>query len=329
MKYPIGLILFFILGFNTLFAQQQPSEKNRLRIVDTLTSNEKTTRVPILLRSELDSIIAAQPVNVQENKEPVVKEETILGLSTPAIATAAILLFAIVLFLVLLLKRQKKIIRSSIAVRQELKELSQKIGNAEASSGPEKYAKQRAALEKKIEELTGEIERLRSSNKTALEDYQAIKEAIAAVYKIRNYPGYEKKKEEGQLVRELISTERSVAVYAFEKFLRPLIAVADANKNNPARMSKEDSDKLFDLLISLSLFYIEYLYLRIDELSVGGNIVERIGSHARGNGIDPDLLKKLNTDHGSRALAIRIALDKKGVGRLSYPVFDETNLNNA
>jgi hypothetical protein len=94
-------------------------------------------------------------------------------------------------------------------------------------------------------------------------------------------------------------------------------------------MSDEDSEKLFDLLISLSLFYIEYLYLRIDELSVGGHIVERIGSHAKGNGIDHELLKKLNTDHGSRALAIRIALDKKGIGKLSYPVFDETNLNNA
>jgi hypothetical protein len=328
MKYPIALIFLLMVAVSPAGSQQQPEKK--LRIVDTLTANEKTTRNPILLRSELDSIIAAQPVTIPQRTEPVTEDsETKFTLSTPAIIIGLILLAGIAFFLVLLLKRQKKIIKSSIAVRQDVRELAQKMNEDDAGPKSEKQVRQKAALEKKIEELTSEIERLTINNKAALEDYQAIKESIASVYKIRNYPGYEKKKGDGQLVKELIHTERSVAVYAFEKFLRPLISIADANKNNPARMSNEDSEKLFDLLISLSLFYIEYLYLRIDELSVGGHIVERIGSHAKGNGIDHELLKKLNTDHGSRALAIRIALDKKGIGKLSYPVFDETNLNNA
>jgi hypothetical protein len=128
-----------------------------------------------------------------------------------------------------------------------------------------------------------------------------------------------------------LSTEKSVAMHAFEKFLKPIIQIADANKNNPAKISKEDSDKLLELLISLSLYYIEYLYLRINELSVGGNIVQRIGGNGNGNGngIDPALLKKLNTEHGSRALTLRMALNKAGIDKLSYPVFDDTDLNNS
>ncbi|HRO72003.1 MAG TPA: hypothetical protein PK951_16545 [Chitinophagaceae bacterium] len=82
-----------------------------------------------------------------------------------------------------------------------------------------------------------------------------------------------------------------------------------------------------DLLISLGLLYIEYLYLRINELSVGGRIVERLGSLKNGNSLDPATLKELSTEHGSRALVIRMALDKTSIQKLSYPVFDETNLN--
>jgi len=40
------------------------------------------------------------------------------------------------------------------------------------------------------------------------------------------------------------------------------------------------------------------------------------------------LLKKLNKEHGSRALVLRMALNKSGISKLSYPVFDETDLNN-
>jgi hypothetical protein len=55
-------------------------------------------------------------------------------------------------------------------------------------------------------------------------------------------------------------------------------------------------------------------------------MVQRIGSN--GKGIDPALLKKLSMEHGSRALALRMALNKAGISKLSYPVFDETDLNN-
>ena len=63
-------------------------------------------------------------------------------------------------------------------------------------------------------------------------------------------------------------------------------------------------------------------------MSIGGKMVERIQGLSNGNGLDAALLKKLNTEFGSRALVIKIALEKTGLHQLSYPVFDETNLNN-
>src|SRR5262249_30099636 len=135
-----------------------------------------------------------------------------------------------------------------------------------------------------------------------------------------------KEKTEHQIIEDILKTEKTVANHAFEKFMKPMMAIADTNKNNPARMSEDDSRKMLELLVSLSLYYIEYLYLRVNELSVGGNMVQRIGSN--GKGIDPALLKKLNTEHGSRALALRMALNRSGIEQLTYPVFDETDLNN-
>ena len=38
-------------------------------------------------------------------------------------------------------------------------------------------------------------------------------------------------------------------------------------------------------------------------------------------------IKELNIEHGSRALVLRMVLDKTAIQNLSYPVFDETNLN--
>jgi len=125
-----------------------------------------------------------------------------------------------------------------------------------------------------------------------------------------------------------METENSVANYAYEKFLKPILEITDANKNNPAKVNDEDREKLLELLVSLSLLYIEYLYLRVNDLAIGGKMVERIQGLSKGNGLDPSLLKKLNTEYGSRALVLRMILDKTQLHKLSYPVFDETDLNN-
>ena len=129
-------------------------------------------------------------------------------------------------------------------------------------------------------------------------------------------------------MQSVLDTENIVANYAYEKFLKPILVITDTNKNSPARLNDTDREKLLDLLVSLSLLYIEYLYLRVNDLSIGGKMVERIKGFAGGNGIDNSLLKKLSSEFGSRALVIKMALNKVGIQRLTYPVFDETNLNN-
>jgi hypothetical protein len=159
------------------------------------------------------------------------------------------------------------------------------------------------------------------------QEYDAVRQQVAAGYKIKSYPGYDKTRTETETLKKLLDTEKSLATYAYENFFKPVVAITDANKNNPAGLSKEDREKLLELLISLSLFYIEYLYLRIHDLSFGGNMGERMRSISSGAAFDPALLKKLNTEHGSRALVLRMALDKTAIHQLSYPVFDETSLN--
>ena len=41
----------------------------------------------------------------------------------------------------------------------------------------------------------------------------------------------------------------------YQKYLKPLLAITDKNKNNPAKINKVDQEKLMDMLISLH-FYI-------------------------------------------------------------------------
>jgi cell division protein FtsB len=193
-------------------------------------------------------------------------------------------------------------------------------------------------LEGRINDLTAELHKLTKENENLdrvikeyngiQHEYDSLKHGLHKAYKIRNYPGYDKTKHETNAMQTVLDTENIVATYAYEKFLKPILSLTDTNKNNPAMLTENDRKKLLDHLLSLSLLYIEYLYLRINDLSIGGKMVERIKGFSSGNGIDTTLLKKMNTDHGSRALVVKMALAKAGVSTLSYPVFDETDLNN-
>ena len=71
MRYKI-YISFLLLLFSTGLLAQQPGTKH-IRIVDTLTPQEKAARNPIILKAEFDSLItqfnASQPQQVI--KEPI------------------------------------------------------------------------------------------------------------------------------------------------------------------------------------------------------------------------------------------------------------------
>jgi Sec-independent protein translocase protein TatA len=259
-----------------------------------------------------------------QQQEPVKEIVTQIPSWITVAGIAALFIIAVLLYL--LFGYHKRLTKTVSDLKRLIQNFEFYTTPASGSNTAERNTKGKTALEKKINELSAELEKEKEMNDSIMQEYTLVKQSIAEVYKVRNYPSFDKEKAEDQIIKDLLKTEKAVANHAFEKFLKPALAIMDANKNNPAKISKEESEKLLELLISLSLYHIEYLYLRINDLAVGGNIVQRIGSN--GKGIDPALLKKLNTEHGSRALALRMALNKSGIDKLSYPVFDETDLNN-
>jgi len=343
MRQKIGISLFFLLLVTGIYAQQQP-DKRSLRIVDTLTAQEKANRNPVILKAELDSLIkqynAVQiPLQVKEPaKEP--KDNTVLYM----FIALSVAIFLIVGLLYLSYKHQQKFNRTVLDLTRQLQYLGLNDNSSSTSTtmAKEKIKSSKTtatqSLEKKITDLNSELHKLTKENETLnrvvkeyngiQHEYDSLKHGITKTYKVRNYPGYDKNKADIPALNSVLETENAVATYAYEKFLKPLLAIIDSNKNNPAKINEEDSEKTLELLISLSLLYIEYLYLRVNDLSIGGKMVERIHGLKNGNGLDPSLLKKLDTEYGSRALVLRMILNKTQLNQLSYPVFDETDLNN-
>ncbi len=250
---------------------------------------------------------------------------------------AIIVLLGFVIYLVY--RHQHKINRTIAGLNEKMKRPEFNAGNGLHAVTKEKKAKAAPqSLENKIFDLNAELHKLSKENEGLnrvikeyngiQHEYDSLKHGILKTYKVKNYPGYDKTKDETLAMQGVLQTENSVANYAYEKFLKPILTITDANKNSPAKISTADRERLLDLLVSLSLLYIEYLYLRVNDLSIGGKMVERIKDCSNGNGPDISLLKKLNTEFGSRALVLKMALNKAELHQLSYPVFDETNLNN-
>jgi len=332
MRYKILIVLVIGLTGSGAYAQQ-PDVKT-IRIVDTLTVQEKTSRNPVILRSELDSLVRqfnnAHPVQVQL-KEPV--KETNGDTQIYMLAAVVVTLLLLAWLLYLFYRHQKKFNSTVAGFKRQLK-----YPDLYSDLPATKNKTAAKTLENKISDLNAELHKLTKENEGLnrvlkeyngiQHEYDSLKHGISKAYKVKNYPGYDKTKADNSIMQGVLDTEASVATYAYEKFLKPILVITDTNKNNPAKISEEDRQKLVDLLVSLSLLYVEYLYLRVNDLSIGGKMVERIQGFSNGNGLNPSLLKKLNTEHGSRALALRMALDKTGIHKLSYPVFDETDLNN-
>lgn len=340
MRNKILITLIISLALATGYGQQ-PGMK-AIRIADTLTPQEKINRNTVILRSELDSLLKV--FNTANQLPAKTNEET----NNNSFNYLSYILGASIIIIILLLllqysffRHRKKLSKTISGLKRELQhgEVSSPVPSSKDLNG--KFVKNKTAvqaLENKINEMSAELHKLTKENEglsRVLKEYNGIqhefdslRHGISKAYKVKNYPGYNKEKAETSLMQGVLATESSVAAYAYEKFLKPILQITDTNKNNPAKISDPDRQKLIDLLVSLSLLYVEYLYLRINDLSIGGKMVERIQGFSNGNGLNPTLLKKLNTEHGSRALALRVALDKSGISRLSYPVFDETDLNN-
>ncbi len=343
MRYKIYFSLLLLVFSAGLFAQStgpggQPDTKH-IRIVDTLTAQEKVNRNPVILKAELDSMIshynASHPQQVL--KEPV---KVTSNDSNPYIMAGLFAILVLLSFIIYIFYRQQhKINRTIAGLNEKLKQPGSNADNGFHAISKEKKGKTAPqSLENKIYDLNAELHKLSKENEglnRVIKEYNGIqhefdslKHGILKTYKVKNYPGYDKTKDETWAMQGVFQTENLVANYAYEKFMKPILAITDVNKNSPAKLSDADREKLLDLLVSLSLLYIEYLYLRVNDLSIGGKMVERIQGFSKGNGPDISLLKKLNTEFGSRALVLKMALNRAELYQLSYPVFDETNLNN-
>jgi cell division protein FtsB len=340
------MLLFFTAG---LFAQH-PSNKltpdaktdiKLIRIVDTLTPLEKSNRNPVILQSEFDSLVK----QYNSNQVQLVEKET----GKAAIDSGRQYMLGGLFFIMVLLgvviylfyRHGQKINRTLARLNEKSTPGEFIPGHSAQANAKEKNTKGKMmspSLEAKISDLHAELNKLSKENEglnRVIKEYNGIqhefdslRHGILKTYKVKNYPGYDKTKDETWAMQGVFQTEKLVANYAYEKFMKPILAITDQNKNSPARLSDTDREKLLDLLVSLSLLYIEYLYLRVNDLSIGGRIAERIQGLGKGNGPDISLLKKLNTEFGSRALVLKMALNKAELHQLSYPVFDETNLNN-
>lgn len=327
-----------LLALSTRPFSQQPETKY-IRIVDTLTVPEKANHNRVILKSELDSLIR-QYNAIQVQPEVMTPEKETTTDTNSYLFAGLVTVIILLSFLIYMFYRHQHKINRTIAGLNEIAK------QPETSNGNNGYAvtreKKGKALpqtaESKINNLNEELHKLTKENEGLnrvlkeyngiQQEYDSLKYGILKAYKVKNYPGYDKTKDETIAMKGVLDTENSVATYAYEKFLKPILAITDANKNMPAKLSVTDREKLLDLLVSLSLVYIEYLYLRVNELSIGGTMVERIKGHGKGNALDTSLLRKLNTESGSRALVIKMALSTAKMYQLSYPVFDETNLNN-
>ena len=337
MRYKIYFSLLMLVISLGLCAQQHDSK--HIRIVDTLTEQEKVNRNPIILKAELDSMIGQYNASQVQQvvKEPVKEEMYSLNQYILAGLFAIIALLGFIIYL--FFRHQHKINRTIVGLNEKMKRHESNADNGFHALTKEKKSKVAPqSLENKIYDLNAELHKLSKENEGLnrviteyngiQHEYESLKHGILKTYKVKNYPGYDKTKDETLAMQGVFQTENAVANYAYEKFMKPILAITDTNKNNPAKLSDADGEKLLDLLVSLSLLYIEYLYLRVNDLSIGGKMVERIQGLSKGNGPDISLLKKLNTEFGSRALVLKMALSKAELHQLSYPVFDETNLNN-
>lgn len=332
------LVFFFCLaGFHSIKARQQPADSlASIRVVDSLTAIERQERLPILLQSELDSLLQKRLETMRLQEEPATMEKETYFSLWPILSAAALLLVMALLYLIW--QQQKRAKRSFVRLYKQIQHLDAQVWGSQATSKSRKTSGQDmeetdnspAAIAEKLRQLQKEnegLELMLAEYRKSRQDFESLKQQMMEAYKVRHYPGFDKEETESEVLLSTLKTERYVAAYAYEKFLKPMLKITDANKNNPARISEEDRQKIADSLVSMGLLYAEYLYLRIGELSIGGNMVQRIAGLQKGNGIDPQLLKELSTAHGSRALALRITLDKMGITHLSYPVFEETNLN--
>ena len=113
--------MFLCLVTSGIIAQEP--EKKSIRIVDTLTAQERDNRNTVILKSELDSLIqlynAKQPIAL--SREPAVKAENEVPVYLLVTGIAALLAIAFLLYI--LFRNQKKFQRTVSILHRQIQHL--------------------------------------------------------------------------------------------------------------------------------------------------------------------------------------------------------------
>ena len=328
----IVLVLICTGGILLHAGTQVPAAPKPIRITDSLTDKEKGERNPILLQSELDSLIKRYAPPQLPAEQPLVPGKESSFPESLLLTGMGVLVVLSLLILYMSWQQRRwfrKLPAPAVVTPAQPRNDREAVPARKKSGAPVDQDRQQHPDKDPLPHKQEEAAQGSAKSKRLEADYDTLCQAIRKTYKIRHYPGYDPEAQLPAAVIRVLETEKAIADNAFEQFLKPLLALADKNKNHPGKMSEQDKDSLNGLLISLSFLYIEYLYLRVGDLALGASIIERLGAFTAGTGLQEDQLKKLNMDAGSRALVMRLALDKTTVTRLPYPVFDETNLNKS
>ena len=172
MRYKIYISLLVLVMSMDLYAQPpgpggQPDTKH-IRIVDTLTAQEKINRNPVILKAELDSLI--KEYNAIQLRKPVqepVKEIT--DNSNQYILTGLFAIIALLGFIIYIFyHHQQKINRTIAGLNEKAKQ--QEVGSSNSNGLPvikekgSKFKPTPQSLENKINNLNAELHKLSKEN---------------------------------------------------------------------------------------------------------------------------------------------------------------------
>src|SRR5258706_2951593 len=177
MRNKIVVPVYFLLALSTASAQQQP-ERTKLRIVDTLSKQEKTNRNPVILKAELDSMIqlhmASLPVVPQ--KEPIKEIVTKIPSWISVAGIAALVIIAVLLYL--LFGYHKRLTKTVSDLKRLIQNFEFYVASAAGMNAKEPAPRGKTAMEKKINDLNEELEKQKKSNQLLQQEYESNKEAF-------------------------------------------------------------------------------------------------------------------------------------------------------
>jgi Sec-independent protein translocase protein TatA len=203
MKNKILFFVLFSFVWVVAHSQQQP-DKRKLRIVDTLTTQERNNRNPVILKAELDSMIQLYMASLPHVKQQEPVKEIITEIPVWVTVTGIVVLVVVAALLYLLFHYHKRLTKTISDLKRLIQNFELLSSSASSPDTAEKSSKRKTTMEKRLNELSEELAKQKTDYETVMHEYGLIKQSIAEVYKVRNYPLFDKTKSEEQIIQDLL-----------------------------------------------------------------------------------------------------------------------------